>query len=61
MVRAMTLKQAVKKLRGPSKAAKLSGVPRTSIIYWMSLKTPPKWRQGDIDKICALAEQQEAA
>ncbi len=52
----MTLKQAVRKLGGPSKVATIAGVPRTSIIYWMS-KKPPKWRQEDVAKIIAAAEQ----
>jgi hypothetical protein len=58
---AMTLKQAVKKLGGPSAAAQKSGSPRTSIIYWASVKNPPKWRQIEIDRIIELAKQQEAA
>lgn len=58
---AMTLKQAIKRLGGASAAAQKSGSPRTSIIYWASVKNPPKWRQVEIDRIIALAEQQEAA
>lgn len=52
----MTLKQAVKKLGGPFRAAAISGVPRTNIIYWMRV-TVPKWRQPEADKIIALAQQ----
>ena len=52
----MTLKQAVKKLGGPFRAASISGVPRTNIIYWMKVAVP-KWRQSDADKIIALAQQ----
>lgn len=54
----MTLKQAVKKLGGASAAALKSGSPRTSILYWMSLKVVPKWRQPEVDAIIRLAEQQ---
>lgn len=56
----MTLKQAVKKLGGPSGAAAKSGIPRTSIIYWLTLKDPPKWRKADIDYIVLLAGQEAA-
>ena len=51
----MTLKQAVKKLGGASKAAKAVGIPRTTVIYWMKGKTPPMWRQPDIGRIIAMA------
>ena len=57
----MTLKQAIANLGGPSKAAALSGIPRTSIIYWMNKKKPPKWREADISKLIGLAEEQQAA
>jgi hypothetical protein len=57
----MTLKQAIKKLGGPSAASQKSGSARTSIIYWASVKNPPKWRKVEIDRIIDLAKQQEAA
>ena len=51
----MTLKQAVKKLGGPSGAAKVSGIPRTTLVHWLTLKVPPKWRETDLNKIVELA------
>jgi DNA-binding transcriptional regulator YdaS (Cro superfamily) len=57
----MTLKQAVRKLGGASKVAAIVGVPRTSVIYWMNSKKPPKWRQAEVAKIIALAGEQQAA
>lgn len=56
----MTLQQAVKKLGGPHRVAGLVGVPRTSIIYWMS-KKPPKWRQSEVDRIIVLAQESQKA
>lgn len=56
----MTLKQAVKKIGNPFKAAALSGIPRTNIIYWMKAGVP-KWRQPEADKIIALAQQSDEA
>lgn len=56
ILRAMTLKQAVKKLGGPSKAAAKSGIGRTNINYWLKAKNLPRWREADIAKIIDLAK-----
>ena len=53
----MTFKQAVKKLGGATEAARVAGVKRDLIYYWLRQKAPPAWRQGDVDKIIAAAEQ----
>ena len=53
---AMTFKQAVRKLGGPSGAAKAGGIPRTTLVHWLKCKEPPKWRQAEVDKIIELAK-----
>jgi DNA-binding transcriptional regulator YdaS (Cro superfamily) len=56
MVFAMTLKQAVKKLGGPSKVARLIGISRTTLIYWLTTGVPG-WRKGNADAIIAMAQE----
>lgn len=56
----MTFKQAVKALGGPREAARLSGVARTVIIYWLA-NSVSRFRKDDEAKIIALAEQKKAA
>jgi len=58
----MNFKQAVKALGGPRETAKLSGVARTVIIYWLE-NGVSKFRKADEDRIVALAEakREEAA
>jgi len=52
----MTFKQAVRALGGPREAAKLSGVARTVIIYWLK-NGVSRFRKNDEAAIIALAEQ----
>ena len=54
----MTLKQAIKKLGGPSAAARAIGVRRTTLVYWTQRK-PPFWRTHDIQRLIAIAEMVE--
>lgn len=50
----MDLKQAVDLLGGPTDAARLSGIKRTSIHYWLE-KGAPNWRKPDVDRLVDLA------
>ena len=52
----MTLKQAVKKLGGPSAVAYATGIPRTTLVHWLKIKTPPAWRKRDVEYIIHCAE-----
>ena len=49
------MKQAVKKLGGPSVAARICGVPRTTFVHWLKGK-PPTWRKGLIAMLIEIAE-----
>ena len=51
----MDLKEAVEILGGPTDAARLSGIKRTSIHYWLE-KGAPVWRQSDVDRLVDLAK-----
>lgn len=53
----MTLKQALKFL-GTSKAARLTGIPRTVLLYWQK-HGAPHYRQTDVDKVIAAAKEQK--
>lgn len=52
----MTFEQAVADLGGPSGAARLSGVARTVIIYWLE-NGVSRFRKADERKIIRLAQQ----
>ncbi len=52
----MTFKQAIKALGGAREAAKLSGVARTVIIYWLA-NGVSRFRKEDERRIISLAEQ----
>ncbi len=50
----MDLKEAVAILGGPTDAARISGIKRTVIHYWME-KGAPAWRQADVARLIDLA------
>ncbi len=51
----MELKQAVDLLGGPTDAARLSGIKRTVIHYWLD-NGAPAWRKPDVAKLISLAK-----
>lgn len=51
----MDLKTAVDILDGPTEAARLSGIKRTSIHYWLE-KGAPAWRQADVARLIEMAD-----
>ncbi len=60
----MTLKQAVRILGGTTKAAKMAGVTKANLHYWLRLRRAPAWRRAEVTTILALAanaQRQEAA
>ena len=52
----MKLKKAVKKLGGTTNAAKVAGVCRTTLDYWLRINRWPAWRQSNVDKIVGAAK-----
>ena len=52
----MELKQAVALLGGPTDAARLSGIKRTVIHYWLD-RGAPEWRKPDVAKLIGLAKR----
>ena len=52
----MTLTEAINAI-GASRAAQLTGLERTTLLYWRDQGKAPKWRERDVKKLLRLAEQ----
>jgi hypothetical protein len=48
-------RRAVRLLGGSHRTAKMSGVGRTRIDYWLN-KNVPRWAKDDVERIISLAQ-----